>query len=385
MRTIPYNAEHINPPDFSNINPEDYRYYARRYTHEPEISDQIGYIMPSGEVLSEPFAFNGFNHNMYGITEAVPIAGAFFDYLFHTYHGTDSTTWDERIARLEEWSKQESYDTDWPKILGTNLDQPKTKQHYLRQATNWGRFYDIFSDGFNVQKANEWILEEREAGTSFWSESIHDGFDHIYANGQSSYQIQRQEFVIQRDLMAFLKPVFGSHLNVHEALGGLDSGWNPNFEVNIHPVTIAPDDERARGGKIRAYTNRMYPVETYAQPIKTILVQVLGYDAIERTDKTITTSCNNPNERFHDYILMGWTIHQVPKYAWDNKLDKYTEAPAAGAAVMRQELELAEELVKITADASLEERAQFFENSESHLRDIGQVVIARARKDGQLS
>ena len=48
MKTIPYEGKYINPPDYSAINPKDYRYYARRYSHAPEMSDQVGYIMPDG-------------------------------------------------------------------------------------------------------------------------------------------------------------------------------------------------------------------------------------------------------------------------------------------------------------------------------------------------
>ena len=326
--------------------------------------------MGGGLVLSEPFAFNGFNHNGYGITEAVPIAGEFFDYLFHTYHDADSKSWNRKTQYFEQQKERGSY----YERSCVNLEDQDIKNIKLKEITGLERYYDVIADGFDGRKANQLIIESNETGSK-WGYLVHDAYENIYNYGKSAYQIQRQEFIMQRDLMKFLRPVFGSHLNLHEALGGLDQGWRPDFDVDIHPVTEAPDEKHAREGKIGAYKDRMYPIEAYAQPIKTILVEVLGYDAIERPDKTITTSCSNPNERFYDYILMGWKIEQLPRYVWDEDSDKYVKEPPPNAAVVYKELELGEELKNLKNSLSLEDREKFFKNPKSRANDMARMAI----------
>ena len=43
--------------------------------------------------------------------------------------------------------------------------------------------------------------------------------------------------------------------------------------------------------------------------------------------RIITTSYNNINERFYNFLLMDWAIHKLPRYLWDEKEQKYIEEP----------------------------------------------------------
>lgn len=69
---------------------------------------------------------------------------------------------------------------------------------------------------------------------------------------------------------------------------------------------------------------------------KDVVIQYIGYDAIEKrktTDfgleyaisypRTITTSCPKPNERFFNYLLMGWKLNIVPRAYYDDSKGIY--------------------------------------------------------------
>ena len=102
----------------------------------------------------------------------------------------------------------------------------------------------------------------------------------------------------------------------------------------------------------------LYLMKSLMQHFKDIAVSYLGYDAIERfnpngelinipdeqeeylcfehyadsyfyrTPRIITTSYNNINERFYNYLLMEWSIHKIPKYVWNENLLRYEQEPA---------------------------------------------------------
>lgn len=79
---------------------------------------------------------------------------------------------------------------------------------------------------------------------------------------------------------------------------------------------------------------------------KDIIVQYLGYDAIERFDqngmrastlaankdsdklflfnpRVITSSCLNVYERYYNYLLMDWTIQRLPRYCYNYETKTY--------------------------------------------------------------
>ncbi len=60
-------------------------------------------------------------------------------------------------------------------------------------------------------------------------------------------------------------------------------------------------------------------------PIKEVLVRVADWDAIERSERTITTSSFTPYSRFYDWILMGYKIEQIPKLVWNDEEEKYED------------------------------------------------------------
>ena len=73
--------------------------------------------------------------------------------------------------------------------------------------------------------------------------------------------------------------------------------------------------------------------------------------------RIITTSYLNIYERFWNYLLMNWSIHQLPRYTYDEKTGIYTkQSELMDFHVSDREMELKEELEKIKAKTSLDER-----------------------------
>lgn len=113
-------------------------------------------------------------------------------------------------------------------------------------------------------------------------------------------------------------------------------------------TTMCDKYKRKANGGLCYYNHYNYLVVQLMSYFKDICVQYLGYDSIERAwpigDKNIinnvfnksygytfsnnpriiTTSANNINERFYNWILMDWTIQKIPKKIWDieNKIFK---------------------------------------------------------------
>ena len=85
--------------------------------------------------------------------------------------------------------------------------------------------------------------------------------------------------------------------------------------------------------------------------LKDTLVMYLGYDSVERmTSRTITTAHLNINERFYNYLLMDFSIHQVPKMIYDPVCKCYKpytlEYQTEKEKILGMEIESIKKLVK---------------------------------------
>ncbi len=131
--------------------------------------------------------------------------------------------------------------------------------------------------------------------------------------------------------------------------------------------------------------------QSLMQYFKDIAVSYLGYDAIERfqpngkliaipydpwefpsymkiadsyfyrTPRIITTSYNNINERFYNYLLMEWAIHKIPRYVWNDSLLRFEQEPAY-IEFFQSEKEniLGEEIKSIKKLVPLKDRYKYF-------------------------
>lgn len=135
----------------------------------------------------------------------------------------------------------------------------------------------------------------------------------------------------------------------------------------------------------------MYLKKILMQHFKDIVVSYIGYDSIERfqpngklieiphnwgefpsfyhyrdsyfyrTPRIITTSCRNINERFYNHLLMGWKIHRIPRYIWNENLQKFEKEQNYMNYVQSEKEEiLGEEIKSIKRLVLLKDRYKYF-------------------------
>ena len=157
---------------------------------------------------------------------------------------------------------------------------------------------------------------------------------------------QFNEFdILEYDLLKLFTRLY-SNDNFFNSLGrkiyvnDMDSIWK-KYKNNFNFKEYDELEEKYK------YYFENYLVIQLMSYFKDICVQYLGYDSIERAwpigdlnvvnnlysasngytflknPRIITTSTNNPNERFYNWLLMDWTIQQIPKKIWDEKNKKF--------------------------------------------------------------
>ena len=95
--------------------------------------------------------------------------------------------------------------------------------------------------------------------------------------------------------------------------------------------------------------------------LKEILVQACNYDSIEsQLPKTITTSKFNVNEAFYDWLLMDYTVCQIPKKIYSEDEEKYVDWEQPDFLKTDKELRLGEEIQAIKKLVPLNQRNRYF-------------------------
>ena len=93
---------------------------------------------------------------------------------------------------------------------------------------------------------------------------------------------------------------------------------------------------------------------------KVVVVQFLHYHLIERCEKGITTSDLTPYETFYNYLLNDFTVHQIPRFVYDNSKNKYVICEHNSLIVSDRELRLKDEIQSIRKLVPLNERYKYF-------------------------
>ena len=126
-----------------------------------------------------------------------------------------------------------------------------------------------------------------------------------------------------------------------------------------------------------------YVIMTLMSYFKDIMVQYLRYDSIERAlplddlhiinnlydfsngytlsqNPSILTSCDNPNERFYNWLLMDWNIQVLPKMLWDESNKKFIQSEINAYHQTDKEKMLSEEIALIKKKVPKQDRNNFF-------------------------
>ncbi len=89
----------------------------------------------------------------------------------------------------------------------------------------------------------------------------------------------------------------------------------------------------------------IYIDKILVEVFKKVMIQYLGYHAVERVPKTITTSSFRIYETFYQYIDNGFTIFQIPKMIFEPKEKKYVQCKQNEFFIPDSELRLRDELL----------------------------------------
>lgn len=189
--------------------------------------------------------------------------------------------------------------------------------------------------------------------------------------------------ILKYDLLKFFDKLY-SNENFFDSLGrnvyvdNMDNVWE-KYKKNF---TFTKYQEL--GEKYKFYFENYLVIQLMSY-FKDICVQYLGYDSIERTwpigdlnisnnlystsmgytflknPRIITTSENNINERFYNWLLMDWTIHKVPKKIWDEKNKKFVDEDSIFDYVYNEKEEiLGKEIKSIKRLVKKEDRYKYF-------------------------
>lgn len=93
---------------------------------------------------------------------------------------------------------------------------------------------------------------------------------------------------------------------------------------------------------------------------KTVIVQYLHYNLIERCKKGITTCTLNPNETFYNYLLNDFEIHQIPRMIFDSDKKMYVPYSQSEFFIPDSELRLHDEIQTIKKLVPLKERSRYY-------------------------
>lgn len=131
---------------------------------------------------------------------------------------------------------------------------------------------------------------------------------------------------------------------------------NESFELGLgkkgwHIMTAQeffdslPQDSKARDRIFFDDAYTLYKNDMLVHLLKSVFVEYLGYHAVERVKRTITTSSLHPYEEFYEYIDRGFTIMQISKMIYNPDERRYEEYRQNEFLIPDKELRLRDELI----------------------------------------
>ena len=207
--------------------------------------------------------------------------------------------------------------------------------------------------------------------------------------GTDEYYRESNLKTLQKDLINFLKIAESNEDFINSVKSRIDISKFPNYVKN---GTKMPGHYGWNGQEsiyeVESLFGR-YNTKELLLFLKDICIQYLGYDAIEQfkangdypvfdkvrpffyvTEKyynylenprIISTTNNNINERFYNYLLMDWKVHQLPKYIF-NKNTKRFEIQSVSTYFFRshQDEICEKEIQSIKKLVPLKQRSKYF-------------------------
>lgn len=269
----------------------------------------IGYINPYGQILDYSMLVGPYGHENWR-NPATWVFTVFVSYIIKDFY----------VSELESW--------DWDGSKKIIIDNKYDGIDYVvKRGINC--FYEFNDDSYEkfLQQLNDCLKNERESIKSSLS--------------LGNSLIDQDEFDLLRyDLLKLFEKLYSKN-DFFDSLG--------RYIYAERKETMVQKYKSLSKGDICFYNHMDYLMVQLMSYIKDICVQYLGYDSIERAwplgDKNIVnnifcasngytfskdpriivTSERNVNERFYNWLLMDWTIQQVPKKIWDENNKKFVD------------------------------------------------------------
>lgn len=269
----------------------------------------IGYINPYGQILDYSMLIGPYGHDNWR-NPATPIFLSFVSFVVKNYKVDNFLNFDKEET-LYKKNKYEGFDDVVKRGIGYD--------YYANHDT-----YDEF-----LQQLNNSVNEEEE----ILKTTIE------YGGSLRSCNVYK---ILSYDLVKLFEKLY-SNGDFFESLGRVIYAENQEEVLNKYNMNITSNIHE----RDKFYHN--YLIVQLMSYMKDICVQYLGYDSIERAwrigdlnrvnniytasngykysnnPRIIVTSEKNINERFYNWLLMDWTIQQIPKKIWDDKNKKFID------------------------------------------------------------
>lgn len=295
----------------------------------------VGYFAPNGELIGYNTLLGGGAHDSW----RNPVSMAFLSFVSFLVEGTS-------IQELKE-------EALFPRMI-TDNEYPGIEEYVVR---GYGINYDI-----NYRSFEEFI------------ESLNNRIKSIETSWQKYGKIESYTLFEYRMLLFFR--------NAYRNKRFFDS-------INRKITIKNPEEEKAKikasyeGGKILDHIleeNYRYNLKTeLLSHLKDICVQYLGYDSLERfrpdgtyidipykweeykkfdffaNPRVITSSYPNVNERYFEYLIRGWKVHQLPRYYYNERTGLYEKCDFYLYYQSDKEKRLGDEIASILDSIPIEE------------------------------
>lgn len=305
----------------------------------------IGYINPQGEIINYSKLIGECGHGNWR-NPATPVL---LDFVSFVMKG-------DKIKTLYEWEWDEEktlyYDNKYEgfdDIVKRGLEFPCDVNY-----TSYDEFLEVLDKVWKKEK--ELAKFHAEHRTSFGDRDVFEK--------------------LKYDLVNFFKKLY-SNRNFFGSLGRVI--YAENSETICEMYKVKGDIEKAN----EFYYN--YLIVQLMSYMKDFCVQYLKYDSIERAwplgdlnrinnlysasngytfspnPRIITTSAQNINERFYNWLLMDWEIQKVPRKVWNEDKKKFEDEPYVFEYVYKDKEEiLGKEIDSIKRLVPREERYKYF-------------------------
>lgn len=306
----------------------------------------IGYINPSGQILDFSMLLGHYGHDNW-CNPSTPYFLAFVSFVIKNYKISEFFEY--------EWDKEKIFYKN--NLYDGYDDVVKRGVEYAKDENE--DTYDNF-----IEKLNNYIAFQRERSIRRFK-SHRDYTDDEYET-------------LNNDLMKFFQKAYSNK----DFFGSLGRTLFVEKRDKVFEKYNIDENTFFDNGDEFYYDYLTVQLMSY---FKDICVQYLGYDSIERAwpigdvniynniyeesngyilsdnPRIIVSSQKNINDRFYNWLLMDWTVQQVPKKIWDENRKKFIDENYIFDYVHREKEEiLGKEIESIKRLVKKEDRYKYF-------------------------